>query len=209
MRSFLIIAGVYGALAIGLGAFAAHGFVGFAGDLGYTAEEAAKRLDNLQTGARYQLSTAAALLAIGLAAPGGRYWTAAGGLLTGGAAVFSGCLYALSVAGEEWRWLGAVVPIGGAGLIAGWVAIAVAALATGRRSPAGDGPSLSEEVVRLEEVITHQQHLVNELNEVLTATRDDLDAAARRVKTIEPVVRRLADAEQGAEDLPDERPPHY
>ena len=43
-----------------------------------------------------------------------------------GIAIFSGSLYLLSVTGA--RWLGAITPIGGLCLIAGWVVLAVGAL---------------------------------------------------------------------------------
>jgi uncharacterized membrane protein YgdD (TMEM256/DUF423 family) len=43
-----------------------------------------------------------------------------------GIAIFSGSLYLLAVTGV--RWLGALTPIGGLCLIAGWVALAVGAL---------------------------------------------------------------------------------
>lgn len=208
MRWATLTAGLYGVIAIALGAFAAHGFIGFAEGLGYSPEEAVGRLENLETGARYQLATAAALLAIGLAAPRGRVWTVAAALLAGGAAIFSGCLYLLSVTGDAWRWLGAVVPIGGVGLIAGWTTIAIAAWRT--REAIETTPTTSaDQLVRLQEVITHQQHLVQELDTALTDARRDTDAAVRRIAKLEPTVTRLAEAQEDAEDLPDERPPHY
>jgi len=42
--------------------------------------------------------------------------------------IFSGLLYALIFTGPEWRWLGAVVPLGGLSLITGWVLVAIGAL---------------------------------------------------------------------------------
>jgi uncharacterized membrane protein YgdD (TMEM256/DUF423 family) len=50
----------------------------------------------------------------------------AGLSMTLGTLIFSGCLYALVLTGE--RRLGAVVPIGGALLIVGWILLAIAAL---------------------------------------------------------------------------------
>jgi uncharacterized membrane protein YgdD (TMEM256/DUF423 family) len=49
---------------------------------------------------------------------------AAGWLFTAGIVVFSGSLYALALSGV--RVLGAITPIGGVCLLAGWAALAVA-----------------------------------------------------------------------------------
>jgi len=52
------------------------------------------------------------------------YWAGAGFLL--GTFLFSGSLYLLAV--TDWRALGAVTPVGGVLLVAGWVALAAGAL---------------------------------------------------------------------------------
>jgi uncharacterized membrane protein YgdD (TMEM256/DUF423 family) len=49
-----------------------------------------------------------------------------------GVLIFSGSLYILVFSGQ--RWLGMVTPLGGVGLIAGWVALGVAAIRAPRRS---------------------------------------------------------------------------
>jgi uncharacterized membrane protein YgdD (TMEM256/DUF423 family) len=49
----------------------------------------------------------------------------AGWLFVAGLVIFSGSLYALVLTGQ--RWLGAVTPIGGLALLAGWVLLAWAA----------------------------------------------------------------------------------
>jgi uncharacterized membrane protein YgdD (TMEM256/DUF423 family) len=54
-------------------------------------------------------------------------WNAAAGLMLAGLLIFSGCLYGLVLTGPSFRWLGAVVPIGGVSLIIGWVLLAVGA----------------------------------------------------------------------------------
>jgi uncharacterized membrane protein YgdD (TMEM256/DUF423 family) len=79
---------------------------------------------------------ALALLALALAIarwPQRRLATAAW-LLLAGTAVFSGSLSLLAVTGA--RWLGAVTPVGGIVLMAGW---AVAAWRLLTREPAGHG----------------------------------------------------------------------
>lgn len=205
-KAALVSAGLLGATGVAVGAFGAHGLPGYLESAGYEAGEVAKRVETLVTGTRYQLYAALALLAIGLAgqAPAFR-WPFR--LLTAGAVIFSGLLYVLAIV-EGFRWLGAVVPLGGLAMIAGWAAIGVAGWKS--RSETADEPDgLAAEVVRLEEVITHQQRTVQALDEAVTAVRDASDQTARRSVSVEQTVKRLADYQQGAEDHPDERPPHY
>jgi uncharacterized membrane protein YgdD (TMEM256/DUF423 family) len=67
---------------------------------------------------------ALALLLIGLFAKDHSTWQSlhvATWLFIAGVLIFSGCLYALVVTGV--KVLGAIVPIGGASLIAGWIAV--------------------------------------------------------------------------------------
>lgn len=221
-RWLTLAAGLLGATAVALGAFAAHGLSDALAGFGYKGDELSKRLENFVTGSRYQLTTAAAVLAIGLAAGRRPLLHLAGWILVGGVLVFSGLLYVLAFAGPNWKFLGAIVPLGGLAMIGGWILASFSILrspntppeatVTGA-TPSGDSacsqPSLAEEVVRLEEVITHQQQLVQDLNEALTALRDEADDVARRQNTIDQTVRRLVDLQQAAEDLPDEKPPHY
>ena len=105
---------VLAALGVAFGAFGAH-----------TLQ---KHLDpqmlaNFETGLRYQMYAALALMVLGT--QGGQ--TRAPVLLLAGAIIFSGTLYVLSLSGL--RWLGAITPIGGLLLIAGLV---VAAIDAGR-----------------------------------------------------------------------------
>ncbi len=102
-----LIAGCLGATAVALGAFGAHGLK----ERFALLPEAAGWW---QTATFYLLTHA---LAVG-ALRGG----AAGRLWTAGAVVFSGTLYALALGAP--RWLGAVTPLGGSLLIAGWVMLA-------------------------------------------------------------------------------------
>ncbi|MEO0529960.1 MAG: SlyX family protein [Planctomycetota bacterium] len=210
-RARLVVAGVVGATAVALGAYAAHGLQDQLAKLGYDAAEVADRVENFATGARYQLATGVALLALGLARRTSRLLTIAFVLLSGGIVVFSVCLYALAFVGEGWRWLGAVVPLGGLAMIAGWTLIAAAGFTSAEReqNTPPETERLQSELVRLEEVITHQQKLVNDLNEALTDTRRDVDVATPKLRALDQTVKRLAEFQQGAEDDPDERPPHY
>lgn len=98
-------------LAVGLGAFAAHGLEG---------RRPEEDLAIFETGARYQMYHALALLAVAWVQtrwPGSAtVW--AGWLFLVGIVLFSGSLYALVLTGQ--RWLGAVTPVGGVAFLCGW-----------------------------------------------------------------------------------------
>ena len=84
-------------------------------------------LEVFETGARYQMYHAIALLGVAWAASRwpGALTTASGWLFVAGTVLFSGSLYAMAL--TDVRALGAVTPIGGVCFIAGWVCLAVAA----------------------------------------------------------------------------------
>jgi uncharacterized membrane protein YgdD (TMEM256/DUF423 family) len=122
-RLWVALAGVNGFMAVAVGAFAAH------------AVKAADIKALLHTGSQYQaLHALAALACLGLlrgdAAPA--KWTAA--LFGLGGLVFGGSLYMLALSGAK-LW-GAVTPIGGLLLLAGWALVIWGALAgqIGRQS---------------------------------------------------------------------------
>jgi uncharacterized membrane protein YgdD (TMEM256/DUF423 family) len=117
-RVFFGIAAVSAGLAVALGAFAAHGL---------RARLSPDALQTFETGARYHMYHALALLAVAWVVtrwPGGAT-TAAGWLFIAGTVLFSGSLYLLAVTGV--RMLGAITPIGGLAFILGWLALAWAA----------------------------------------------------------------------------------
>ncbi len=117
-KTFFAIGSAYGFLGVLLGAFAAHAL---------KARLDANGLATFEIGVRYQMYHALALLAVAWAHtrwPGVAV-TASGWLFVAGVAVFSGSLYVLSVTGA--RWLGAITPIGGLALLAGWLCLAWAA----------------------------------------------------------------------------------
>lgn len=122
-RTFLMLSGIFGFLAVAFGAFGAHGLERFLADL----PDGAKRLEWWQTGAHYHLTHA---LALGLAAwaasrSPGTAATVAGFAFIVGIVVFSGSLYVMTLTGI--RWLGAVTPLGGVAMMVGWAALAFAA----------------------------------------------------------------------------------
>ncbi|MFN2323504.1 MAG: DUF423 domain-containing protein [Trueperaceae bacterium] len=122
-----VVGATAAALAVAAGAFGAHALEGAL---------TTARLATFETAARYQLVHAVGLVALhaALAADAAepRALVRAAALLTFGTAVFSGSLYLL-VATDVGAW-GAVAPIGGAAMIAGW---AVAAWAFARPRPPG------------------------------------------------------------------------
>ena len=120
MRSLgLIAGGVVCALAVAAGAFGAHA-------LHDRLDPAALQI--WETAARYLMYTGLGLLGIGAAQlqlPRAGFLLAVFALLAGGA-LFSGSLFGLALGGP--RWLGAVTPVGGVGMIAGFLLFAWSAL---------------------------------------------------------------------------------
>lgn len=114
-RIFFCLGSGLAGLAVVLGAFGAHGL---------RRRVPPDLLAVFETGVRYHFYHALALLAVAWAAS---RWpsaavTASGWLFACGIAVFSGTLYALAMSGA--RWLGAITPLGGLALVAGWVLLA-------------------------------------------------------------------------------------
>lgn len=117
-RIWIIWAAVHGFMAVACGAFGAHGL---------RDRVEPRMLEIFETGSRYQMYHALALLAVAWlsARQGGSAIQAAGWCFALGACVFSGSLYLLVLLDQ--RWLGAITPIGGVGLLAGWALLGVAA----------------------------------------------------------------------------------
>lgn len=112
-----VLGAVFGFLGVAAGAFGAHA-------LRDTLPP--DRLQVFETGARYQLIHALALIAVALAldrAASGAL-TAAGWLFVLGQVIFAGSLYALALSGV--RLWGAVTPLGGLCYLAGWILLAIA-----------------------------------------------------------------------------------
>ena len=118
-RTFFALGALSAAISVAAGAFGAHAL---------REKLPADLLAVFETGARYEMFHALGLLAVAWAAarwPGPAVaW--AGWLLVAGTVLFSGSLYALALTGV--RALGAVTPFGGVAFIAGWLALAWAAL---------------------------------------------------------------------------------
>lgn len=119
-RSLVVAGAVLGFLGVVAGAFGAHALRGRLDD---------GQLANVRTGAEYQLWHALATVAAGLVAT---RWTSgwaalAGWLFVAGAVLFSGSLYVLAWTGR--RMIGAITPIGGLALLAGWACLTIGAIA--------------------------------------------------------------------------------
>jgi uncharacterized membrane protein YgdD (TMEM256/DUF423 family) len=114
-RSPLIPLGALNAaIAVGAGAFAAHGL---------RDRLEPRALEVFETGARYQMYHALAMIAAGLIASSAvRGAQTAGWMFQAGIVLFSGSLYALSLTGV--KTLGAITPLGGLAFLAGWVWLA-------------------------------------------------------------------------------------
>jgi uncharacterized membrane protein YgdD (TMEM256/DUF423 family) len=108
------LAAIYGFLGVALGAFGAHGL---------RERLAPGMLEIYKTGVLYHLLHAVALLAVGLGAERLARPRAVAALFAAGVAIFSGSLYALALTGIG--TLGAITPIGGLLLMAGWVTLAI------------------------------------------------------------------------------------
>lgn len=115
-HEILIIAALLGALGVAAGAFGAH-------VLERTLD--ARALGLWHTGSHYLQLHAVVLVAIAALAQhdASRAITWSAGLIGVGVFVFSGTLYALALGGP--RILGAITPLGGSSLIAGWLALVV------------------------------------------------------------------------------------
>lgn len=114
-RLFFAIGSTFAGIAVAAGAFGAHGLEG---------RIEPRMLEVFNTAAKYQMFHALALLAIAWAVtrwPNARL-EIGGWLLTAGTLVFSGSLYLMVLTNA--RWLGAVTPVGGVLMIAGWAVLA-------------------------------------------------------------------------------------
>ncbi len=116
-RTFLVAGAVSAFLSVGAGAFGAHAL---------RARLAPDLLAVFETGARYQMFHALALLAVAWAVERWPGAAGAGWLFLAGTVLFSGSLYALALTGA--RGLGAVTPVGGLAFLAGWLWLAWSAL---------------------------------------------------------------------------------
>lgn len=120
VQIFISVAAFLGGLSVAAGAFASHAL----------REKLSERaIEIFETGARYQMYHALALLLVALllsrAEAAQSILMASGIAFIVGVVMFSGSLYTLSL--TNIKWLGAIAPLGGAAFIIGWSCLAVAA----------------------------------------------------------------------------------
>ncbi len=131
VRGAALAGALFGFSGVAAGAFGAHGL---------KAVLDADALAIFETAARYQMLHALALLASAWASQQwpGRAARASTWLFGVGIILFSGSLYLLSLSGI--RILGAITPVGGALLLAGWLALAWSAFRGGAKVESGHAP---------------------------------------------------------------------
>ena len=115
-KLFITLASLSGILVVVFGAFGAHALKGKLDD---------QALKVFETAVQYHFYHTFALLVVGVIAlnqPQTVLLKSSGWLFVIGILVFSGSLYLLSLTGV--RWLGAITPLGGLALIAGWACLA-------------------------------------------------------------------------------------
>ncbi len=122
MRLFFAAGVIAAGLAVVIGAFGAHALEGHVSP---------ERLQTFETGARYQMYHALALVMASWAATQWPLWQVhwAGYLFIAGIVLFSGSLYVLVL--TDTAWLGAITPLGGLAFISGWLLLAWAAIGQG------------------------------------------------------------------------------
>lgn len=120
-RWTMVFGALFCALSVGAGAFGAHGLA---------ARLSERSLELWETASRYLMYGGLGALVAGLvglvASSPSRALGASGWCLLAGSAIFSGTVFVLALGGP--RWLGAVTPIGGTLLIAGFLLLAWGAL---------------------------------------------------------------------------------
>jgi uncharacterized membrane protein YgdD (TMEM256/DUF423 family) len=117
-RRALTLGALSAGIAVAAGAFGAHAL---------RARLSPELLAVFETGARYQMYHALALVALGLGPIDGSKWVRyARHAFVAGTFLFSGSLYLLALTGV--RWWGAVTPLGGLAFLAGWGCLVLAGL---------------------------------------------------------------------------------
>ena len=117
-RLWTVLAALNAFLAVGTGAFGAHGL---------RNRVTPRLLEVWETASRYQMYHALGLLAVAwLATEKGDVANPAGWAMLTGIVLFSGSLYAMTLTGVA--RLGAITPIGGVGFLVGWALLARAGL---------------------------------------------------------------------------------
>lgn len=121
-KTFLKTAAIFGVIAVGLGAFAAHALKDLFSD---------GAVETFQIGVRYQFYHVIALLITGIlyAEFYNKFTLFAGRFFIIGILLFSGSLYWLAIiqgmVQPGMRWVGAITPVGGLFFILGWISMLI------------------------------------------------------------------------------------
>ena len=116
MVNWIGIAAINMAIAVGLGAFGAHGLKGMV---------STQQLEWWHTATLYWFIHALGLLLVGILVRLNYTTQTSAWLLQVGVIIFAGSIYAMTLGAP--RWFGAITPIGGVLMIAGWLWLAVSA----------------------------------------------------------------------------------
>ena len=134
-RPWILALAALGFVAVAGGAFAAHAL-----------EEVldAEAINRWQIGARYLAISTVPLLAVAWRRaehPEDRLLRWSGLSTLGGACLFAATLWLMALTGQ--RWLGAITPLGGLGMLSGWLLLGLHAWRSGgaRRGGTGTGSS--------------------------------------------------------------------
>lgn len=119
-KFFISIAAIMAGLSVASGAFASHAL---------KARLSQRALEIFETGSKYQMYHALALLIVGLllscSDEASTLLNTASWAFIIGIVLFSGSLYALSL--SNIKWLGAITPLGGVAFLVGWGCLAITA----------------------------------------------------------------------------------
>lgn len=120
MLNWISIAAINMAIAVALGAFGAHGLKN---------SVSIQQLEWWQTATLYWFVHGLGLLLVGILIRLNYTTQTTAWLLQIGALIFAGSLYAMTLGAP--RWLGAITPIGGMLMIAGWLWLSVSTFRLG------------------------------------------------------------------------------
>ncbi len=116
MNSLLKITSITGAIAVGLGAFAAHGLKPLMDS---------SQIETFKTGSLYHFVHLLAMLLIAILSKNDKILTRSFYFFLTGIILFSGSLYVLSTkhlyGGDMWNFIGPITPVGGLLFILGWL----------------------------------------------------------------------------------------
>ena len=140
-KKSLVTGSLFAALAVILGAFAAHGLKPYV----ESGKMDLQMLQNFETASRYMMYHAFALIICGILGKvlgESKLFKIASILFIVGIVFFCGSLYLLStrdvIGLTNWKWLGPITPLGGLCFISGWVLLAIGTLKSDKGQVASD-----------------------------------------------------------------------